>query len=69
MMRISAPSDTMPIFTASGRISEKTASSSCPRNSGETFKMLLTPHVFWAVSAVTALMPNTPFIVIVLRSA
>ena len=37
--------------------------------SGVTFMMDVTPVVFCAVKAVTALMPNTPFACMVLRSA
>ena len=60
---------TMPVFTASGRMSVKTASISFARKSAEASIMSLTPHVFCAVSAVTADMANTPFTVIVLMSA
>ena len=59
----------MPIFTASGRRSVNTLSSCKARNSGGTSKMPWTPVVFWAVRAVTALMANTPFMVMVLMSA
>ena len=59
----------MPIFTASGRRSVNTLSSCCARNAGGTSEMPWTPTVFCAVSAVTALMANTPFMVIVLISA
>ena len=48
---------TMPIFTASGKMSSNTASSCSSKNSGLTSKIPCTPVVFWAVSAVIALMP------------
>ena len=57
MTRISSPEDTIPIFTASGRISEKTLSICMAKNSGVTGKIPETPVVFWAVRAVMALMP------------
>ena len=64
------PADaTMPIFTASGRMSVKTLVISCSINSGETSKIPCTPVVFWAVRAVMALMPYTPFAIMVFRSA
>ena len=59
----------MPTFTASGRMSEKTASICSPKNSGVTSMIEVTPRVFCAVRAVMALVPNTPFACIVLRSA
>ena len=46
-----------------------TASSCSPRNSGVASMMSVTPVVFWAVRAVTALMANTPLSVMVLMSA
>ena len=58
-----------PIFTASGRISVKILSICCFKNSGDTSIIPVTPVVFCAVSAVIALMANTPFAVIVLISA
>ena len=61
--------ETMPIFTASDRISVNTASSCSARNSGVASMMSVTPVVFWAVRAVMALMANTPFNVMVLMSA
>ena len=61
--------ETMPIFTASGRMSVKTMSIYCPRNSGVASMIPVTPVVFCAVSAVMALMAYTPFMVIVFRSA
>ena len=61
--------ETMPIFTASGRMSVKTMSICCPRNSGVASMIPVTPVVFCAVSAVMALMAYTPFMVIVFRSA
>ena len=60
---------TMPIFTASGRMSVKTLAICWARNSGVTSKIPCTPVVFWAVSAVIALMANTPFMVMAFRSA
>ena len=59
----------MPIFTASGKMSENTASICSFKNAGEASSMAVTPVVFWAVSAVTALMANTPFMVMVFKSA
>ena len=50
-------------------MSVKMASISCARNSGAASKMPVTPVVFWAVSAVMALMAYTPFAVMVLISA
>ena len=61
--------DTMPIFTASGGISVKTASSSLARNSAETSIIPVTPKVFCAVRAVMAQVAKTPFIVMVFISA
>ena len=55
---ISSPDATMPILTASGKISEKTLSSCKPKNCGVTSMIPLTPVVFCAVRAVTALMPS-----------
>ena len=66
---MSAADATMPTFTAHGGMSVKTASSSAARNSGVASSMAMTPIVFCAVSAVTALMPYTPFARNVLRSA
>ena len=66
---ISPAEETMPIFTASGRMSVNTLSISCSRNSGVTSKIPWTPVVFWAVSAVIALIPYTPFAIIVFKSA
>ena len=66
---MSGAEDTMPILTAQGRMSVKTASICWARNSGLTSKMPDTPVVFWAVRAVMALMAKTPFMVIALRSA
>ena len=59
----------MPIFTASGKMSVNTASSSASKKAGVASRMSVTPVVFWAVRAVTALMANTPLRVMVLRSA
>ena len=56
MARISGALDTMPILTASGRMSVKIMSSCWHKNSGLTSRMPLTPVVFWAVSAVMAVM-------------
>ena len=52
---INSSDDTIPIFTASGRMSVITASNCCSRNSGDTSMIPVTPVVFWAVSAVIAL--------------
>ena len=54
--RISAALETMPIFTASGKMSVNTASSWSLRKEGVTSRMLVTPVVFWAVRAVMAVM-------------
>ena len=59
----------MPIFTASGKMSVKTASSCWAKKCGVVSKMSVTPVVFWAVRAVMALMAKTPLAVIVLMSA
>ena len=69
MTRMSPAEETMPTFTASGRMSWNTASICWPKNSGPTSKMLVTPKVFCTVSAVMAHMAYTPFTVIVFRSA
>ena len=69
MTWIRSAEDTIPIFTASGRMSVKTASSCWPRKAGVTSEMAATPVVFWAVRAVMTLMAYTPFMVMVLRSA
>ena len=59
----------MPILTASGRISVKTLSICSFKNSGDTSKIPWSPVVFWAVSAVIALMAYTPLAVMVFKSA
>ena len=69
MARMMSALDTMPIFTASGRMSRNTQSSCCATNSGVASSTPDTPVVFWAVRAVTALMPYTPRQVMVFRSA
>ena len=56
MTTMRSAEETMPIFTASGKISVKIASSCSPRNSGVDSRISVTPVVFWAVRAVTALM-------------
>ena len=56
MVRMRAALATIPIFTASGRISSNTASISAAKNFGVASSMAVTPKVFCAVSAVTALM-------------
>ena len=66
---ISGMLDTMPVFTASGKMSVNTQSSSSARNSGVHSTMSLTPVVFWATRAVTAQVANTPLAVMVLMSA
>ena len=53
--------ETMPVFTASGKMSVNTQSSCAARNSGVDSKILFTPVVFWAVRAVMALMAYTPW--------
>ena len=69
MVSINSCLETIPILTASGKISVKMASSSWPRNSGVALKISVTPVVFCAVKAVMALVANTPLVVIVLISA
>ena len=69
MARMMSALDTMPIFTASGRMSRNTQSSCCATNSGVASSTPDTPVVFWAVRAVIALMPYTPRQVMVFRSA
>ena len=69
MARMMSALDTMPIFTASGRMSRNTQSSCCATNSGVASSTPDTPVVFWAVRAVMALMPYTPRQVMVFRSA
>ena len=69
IVSIRALEETIPVFTASGYISVKIRSSSSAKNSGVTSIMSVTPVVFWAVSAVIALMAYTPLAVIVLISA
>ena len=66
---ISPESETIPILTASGKISVNTQSSCFPRNSGVTSDIPYTPVVFWAVSEVTALIPYTLWAAIVFKSA
>ena len=66
---IRAVLETMPVFTASGKISVNTQSSCSARNSGVDSRMSVTPVVFCAVSAVIALIAYTPWAVIVLMSA
>ena len=61
--------ETMPIFTASGNMSENTASICAFRKSGDDSCIANTPVVFCAVRAVIALIAYTPFMVIVLMSA
>ncbi len=59
----------MPILTASGYISVKTASIWASKKLGFTSIISVTPVVFCAVRAVIALIANTPFKVIALISA
>lgn len=54
IVSISSAEDTMPILTASGKMSVNTASSCSARKCGVESKMSVTPVVFWAVRAVTA---------------
>ena len=56
MTSIRPVDETMPILTASGRMSVKMLSSCWARKSGDTSKIPWTPVVFWAVKAVMALM-------------
>ena len=69
MTSMSGAEDTIPIFTASGKMSVNTASSCSCRNAGGTSSTSVTPVVFWAVSAVMALMAYTPLQVMALMSA
>ena len=69
MVVIRSEFETMPIFTASGKMSVKISSSCSARKSGELSWMAVTPVVFCAVRAVMALIAKTPFMVIVLMSA
>ena len=66
---INEASDTIPILTASGKISVKTESSWAARKSGVTFIISFTPKVFCAVNAVIADIPYTPLASIVFKSA
>lgn len=59
----------MPIFTASGKISWNTQSSWLAKNAGSGSTTPYTPVVFWAVSAVTTLIPYTPCMRKVFKSA
>ena len=61
--------ETMPIFTASGRMSVNTASSWAATNSGVASSTPVTPRVFWAVRAVMTLMAYILWAVMVLMSA
>ena len=64
-----AADDTMPILTASGRMSENTAST-CPRTKEAGMsKTSFTPSVFWAVKAVMTVWANEPSASMVLMSA
>ena len=56
MTSISSGEETIPIFTAFGKMSVNTASSCFLKNSGLTSMMPETPVVFCAVSAVMTLM-------------
>ena len=69
IVSISSAEDTMPILTASGKMSVNTASSCSARKCGVESKMSVTPVVFWAVRAVTAHRAKTPLAVMVLMSA
>ena len=69
MARMIAASLTMPILTASGRMSPKMQSICWATNSGEAFSMPYTPVVFCAVRAVMALIAYMRWAVMVLMSA
>ena len=56
--RMISADDTMPIFTASGRMSEKTASICSETNAAGTSCTPVTPSVFCAVSAVMTVSAN-----------
>ena len=64
-----AADDTMPTFTAAGRMSSNTTSICWATNAGSTSRTPKTPVVFCAVSAVTAVSANRPSAAIVLMSA
>mmetsp|Transcript_7758 Transcript_7758/g.28141 ORF Transcript_7758/g.28141 Transcript_7758/m.28141 type:complete len:225 (-) Transcript_7758:378-1052(-) len=59
----------MPVFTASAPMSPTTASICSPTKPASTPLIELTPRVFWAVSAVIADIPKTPYEEQVFRSA
>ena len=69
MARTMAAEDTIPIFTASGRMSDSTQSSCFFTNSGGVSCTPETPVVFCAVSDVITLMAYIPCTVMVLISA
>ena len=52
---MSAEEETIPTLTAAGKMSVATAAICAFKKSGETSIMSVTPVVFWAVKAVTAL--------------
>ncbi len=66
---MSSALETMPIFTATGGMSENTASICAASISGGVLVTIVTPVVFCAVSAAMAVMPNTPLASMVFRSA
>ena len=59
----------IPVFTASGRMSSTTASICAATNAGGASCIAVTPIVFCAVSAVIAVVPYTPSAAHVFRSA
>ena len=61
--------ETMPIFTAAGRMSSNTMSIWSATMVGSMFWMLRTPQVFCAVIAVMAHSANSPCAAMVLMSA
>ena len=66
---INSEEETIPIFTASGKMSVATALICSSKNSGLTSNILKTPVVFCAVKEVIALMPKTLQHVNVFKSA
>ena len=64
-----AADDTMPTFTAAGRMSSNTASICAVTNAGSTSSTPNTPVVFCAVRAVTAVSANRRCAAMVLMSA
>src|SRR4029079_9902651 len=64
-----AGAGSMPVVTVAGGTAPATASICAMTSSVETGSQAVTPRVFWAVTAVMALVPSTPHAANVLRSA